>query len=265
MKRIIVKMKANRAITIAAVVLFVVTPSPFAVLRAADEQPPRYDADNPKPGAPIDAEKLRRLAWGPPATNGLRAAGYFEPTKDAYVDGEVVKRRVVFHNGGEKPVLFTVGLGGNDDGWTVVDDQGRKVPVQHVTYSGLVALGAFRLQPGHAVEFDCMSTGMGASTKAEDPADTAIQAKPGMTCRVRWTLQVLETTRTKDGKGVPVAGVWHGTLTTGEVRFRIVGKGGGPGRGRQVMPPAFSGAFSRLNFKQLYARQTVASRIQFYL
>jgi len=83
MKRIIVKMKANRAITIAAVVLFVVTPSPFAVLRAADEQPPRYDADNPKPGAPIDAEKLRRLAWGLPATNGLRAACYFEPIKEA--------------------------------------------------------------------------------------------------------------------------------------------------------------------------------------
>ena len=38
MKSIIVKMKANRAITIAAVVLFVVTPSPFTVLRAADEQ-----------------------------------------------------------------------------------------------------------------------------------------------------------------------------------------------------------------------------------
>jgi len=227
MKRIIVKMKANRAITIAAVVLFVFTPSPFTVLRAADEQPPRYDADNPKPGAPIDAEKLGRLAWGPPATNGLRAAGYFEPTKDAYVDGEVVKRRVVFHNSGKEPVLFTVGLAsGNDDGWAVVDERGQRVSLRHVTYSGLVALGAFRLQPGHAVEFDCMSTGMGASTNAEVPADTAIQARPGTTCRMRWTLQVLETTRTKDGKGVPVAGVWHGTLTTGEVRFRIVGKGG---------------------------------------
>ena len=83
MKRIIVKMKANRAITIAAVVLFVVTPSPFTVLRAANEQPPRYDADNPKPGTPIDAEKLRRLAWGSPAANGLRAASYFEPIKEA--------------------------------------------------------------------------------------------------------------------------------------------------------------------------------------
>jgi hypothetical protein len=94
----------------------------------------------------------------------------------------------------------------------------------------LVALGAFRLQPGHATEIGCMSAGMGPSAKVEHPADTAIQAKPGTTCLVRWTLQVLETTRTKDGKGdgkgVPVAGVWNGTLTTGEVRFRIVGKGG---------------------------------------
>jgi len=48
MKRIILDMKTNRAITIAAILLFVGTPSPFAVLRAADQEPPRYDADNPK-------------------------------------------------------------------------------------------------------------------------------------------------------------------------------------------------------------------------
>jgi hypothetical protein len=225
MKRIMLKMKTRRSITIAAVLLFALMPSPFAVLHAADEKSARYDADNPKPGAPIDAEKLGRLAWGAPATNGLRAACYFEPTKEAYADGEVVKRRVVFHNSGKGPVLFTVGLGGNDDGWTVVDDRGQKVPVQHVTYTGLVQLRTFRLEPGQATEIDCMSAGMGASAKVEHPADTAIQAKPGTTCFVRWTLSVAETKRVENGKGVPVAGVWHGTLTTGEVRFRIVEKG----------------------------------------
>jgi len=226
MKRIVLKMKMNRAITIAAVLLFVVTPSPFAVLHAANEKPPRYDADNPKPGNPIDAEKLRRLAWGSPATNGLRVACYFEPTKEAYADGEVVKRQVVFHNSGEEPVLFTVGLGGNDDGWTVVDDHGQQVPLQHVTYSGWVELRTFRLQPNHATEIGCMSAGMGASAKVEHPVDTAIQATAGTTCLVRWTLSVAETIRTENGKGVPVAGVWHGMLTTGEVRFHIVEKGG---------------------------------------
>jgi hypothetical protein len=83
MQRIIVKMNTDRAITIAGILLFVVTPSRFAVLHAAEETPPRHDADNPRPGAPIDAEKLRRLAWGPPATNGLRAACHFEPTNEA--------------------------------------------------------------------------------------------------------------------------------------------------------------------------------------
>ena len=183
----------------------------------------RNDADNPKPGAPIDAEKLRLLAWGPPATNGLRAACYFEPTKEAYVDGEVVKRRVVFHNSGNAPVLFTIGLGGNDDGWTVVDERGREVRLEHITYSGLVPLKTFRLEPRHATEIDCMSAGMGASANAKHPADTVIQARPGTTCRVRWTLSVAETKRVENGKRVPVAGVWHGTLTTGEVRLRIVG------------------------------------------
>ena len=82
-KRILLRMETNRAIRIAAILLFVVTPSPFVILHAGDEKPPRYDTDNPKPGKPIDPEKLRRLAWGPPATDGLRAACYFEPTKEA--------------------------------------------------------------------------------------------------------------------------------------------------------------------------------------
>jgi hypothetical protein len=228
MKHIMLKMKKNRAIAMAAVLLFVIAPSPLALLHAADANAPRYDADNPKSGAPIDAEKLGRLAWGLPATNGLRAACYFEPVKEDYADGEVVKRRIVFHNTSKEPVLFTVGLGGNDDGWTVVDERGQKVPFQHVTYTGLVPLRAFRLQPGHATEIECMSTGMGKSVKVEHPADSAIQAKPGTTCCVRWTLQVRETKRVENGKGVPVAGVWHGTLTTGEVRLRIVGKGDKP-------------------------------------
>ena len=55
----------------------------------------------------------------------------------------------------------------------------------------------------------------------------AIQAKPGTTCRARWSLRVLETMRSENGKQVAVAGVWHGTLTTGEVRFRIVEKDAG--------------------------------------
>jgi hypothetical protein len=66
---------------------------------------------------------------------------------------------------------------------------------------------------------------MGASAKIEHPTDTAILGKPGTTCFVRWTLSVAETKRVENGQGVPVAGVWHGTLATGEVRFRIVGKG----------------------------------------
>ena len=196
----------------------------FLTVQAADEKPPRYDADNPKPGTPIDAEKLRRLAWGPPATNGLRAACYFEPTKEAYADGEVVKSWQVFHNSGKEPLCFTVTHGGSPAEWIVVDEQDRKVPLDQLYPYGKLVLETFRLEPGHAKEFERASTGIGASTKASGPADTAIQAKPGTTCRVRWTLSLAGTTHS-DGKYVPTPGVWHDKLTTGEVRFRIVEKG----------------------------------------
>lgn len=229
MKAISVKLTTNRAFRIAVMLLLVGTPWPFAILHAAEpryDPATRYDANNPQPGSPIEAEKLRRLAWGPPATNGLRAACYFEPTQDAYFDGEVVKRWKVFHNSGKEPVLFTVG--GVDYSWRVIDQQGRKVPLDQVWAYGGLLLVTYRLEPGQVAEFECASVGMGASTHVgpKIPITTAIQAKPGTTCRARWELQVAETTGMRNGKAVPVAGVWHGTLTTGEVRFRIVGKGG---------------------------------------
>ncbi len=96
--------------------------------------------------------------------------------------------------------------------------------MQHDTYLGLVELSTFRLQPGHATEIECMSVAMGPSAKVEHPVDTAIQAKPDTRCRVRWTLPIVETKRVENGKAVPIMGAWHGTLSTGDVRFLIIEK-----------------------------------------
>ena len=208
---------------IAVVAFLAATVFPCAVLHAAGEAKPAFDAGQPKSGAPIDDTKLRRLAWGPPAANGLRVACYFEPTKEAYADGEVVKCWQVLHNGGKAPLFFTVSRGGSAAEWIVVDEHGRKVPLDQLYHYGKLVLETFRLEPGHAKEFERLSTGMGASTKAGGPADTAIQAKAGTICRVRWVLNLAGTTDS-DGKYVPTAGVWHDKLTTGEVRFRIVEK-----------------------------------------
>jgi hypothetical protein len=184
------------------------------------------DADNPEPGAPIEEEKLQRLAWGPPAPNGLRAACYFEPTKEAYADGEEVVRRLVFHNSGKEPVLFTHGSASESghDGWVVVEEP-IPVPVERQFGLGGGWSVTYRLAPGHAIEdWPPRRVRLGASAKAGQGVHAAIQAKPGTTCRARWSIRVLETMRSENGKRVPATSVWHGTLTTGEVRFRIVEK-----------------------------------------
>ncbi len=214
--------KTNPIVAVGGLLLLVAAPLPFAILHAADAESPRSDADPPNTGAAIDAGKLALLAWGPPATNGLRAACYFEPAQAAYSDGAVVRRWKVFHNSGVQPVLFTVG--GGDYGWKVVDQQDRKVPLDQVAAYGGLLLVTYRLEPGQAAQIKCLSVAIGASTKAGGLTDTAIQARPGTTCRVRWELPVAQTTRMRDGKPVPVEGVWHGTLTTGEVRFQVVGR-----------------------------------------
>jgi hypothetical protein len=216
-------MQMNKTLRIAVAVFLVAVVLPCAVLNAAEESNPGLDAGQPKPGAPISDTQLRRLAWGPPATNGLRVACYFEPTKEAYADGEVAKSWQIFHNCGKEPLFFTVTHGGSPAEWIVVDEHNRKVPLDRVYHYGKLVLETFRLEPGHAKEFERLSTGMGASTKAGGPADTAIQAKAGTICGVRWVLNLAGTTDS-DGKYVPTPGVWHDKLTTGEVRFRIVQK-----------------------------------------
>ena len=164
--------------------------------------------DQAKPGTPMDEEQLRRLAWGLPAANGLRAACYFEPMRDAYVDGEVVECRVVFHNSGKKPVRFSVA--GAFGGMTVTED--REVPLdQNLAFGGMPKLRTFRLEPGQGTEIKYGAVAMGASAKAGSAAATAILAKPGATCRAQWRLHVSDVTQTR----VRVE------LKTGEVRFRI--------------------------------------------
>jgi hypothetical protein len=210
---------SNTSVKIVAALL-VVASIPCAALRAASESNPAPAAPVLQTGKPIDATKLRTLAWGPAATNGLRAACYFEPSKETYTDFEVVRRWKVFHNSGKEPVVFSVAVEGNADNWTVIDEQDRPVPTHHLAGIGRLAQRTFSLEPSHAVEVRCPATGIGTAKKATLKAgETEIAAKVGMTCRVCWVLNVDGVTR-NDNYG-PSAGVWQGKLTTGEVRFRI--------------------------------------------
>ena len=183
------------------------------------------DADNPEPGARLKRRSCS-VSRGDPLHPMACAACYFEPTKEAYADGEEVVRRLVFHNSGKEPVLFTYGSSSENShqDWVVVEEP-ISVPVERQFGLGGGWSVTYRLAPGHAIEEWSPRVRLGASTKAGQRVHAAIQAKPGTTCRARWSLRVLETMRSENGKQVAVAGVWHGTLTTGEVRFRIVEKG----------------------------------------
>ena len=131
----------------------------------------------------------------------------------------------MFHNSGKEPVLFTLGSASENspEDWVVVEEP-IPVPVERQFGYGSGWSVTYRLAPGHAIDEWSPRVRLGASTKAGQGEHAAIQAKPGTTCRARWSLRVLETMRSENGKQVAEAGVSHGTLTTGEVRFRIVEK-----------------------------------------
>ena len=61
---------------------------------------------NLKPGQPLPVE-LMTAAWGAPAANGLRAAWLLEPRRAVCRTARVLKARVLFHNTGTEPVVFS--------------------------------------------------------------------------------------------------------------------------------------------------------------
>src|SRR5205814_2199630 len=79
-----------------------------------------------RPGQPLPDE-LKDAAWGPPATNGLRAAWLLEPRANQYPFGSVLRSRVLFHNMGESPIVFRTEEWHQSDRHTVRDAKGNEV------------------------------------------------------------------------------------------------------------------------------------------
>ena len=62
--------------------------------------------DRVKPGQTWTDDQHAKLSFGPAAKNGLRAAWVFDPVKDTYAVGDVLKCRIILHNSGKEPLEF---------------------------------------------------------------------------------------------------------------------------------------------------------------
>jgi hypothetical protein len=155
---------------------------------------------------------LRNFAWGPPASNGLRAACYFLPAKDGYAVGEELTRCRVFHNSGKEPVLFKIRGGGDDDCRTALDEQDQEAGGKEIVYSTIFPMESFRLEPGQIVEMKCFYSTLLVpryDERQQRNVDWHLWARSGRVYRAYWKMvvSVAET---------------NFVLQTGEVKLCIV-------------------------------------------
>lgn len=142
---------------------------------------------NLKPGLPLPAG-LQAVAWGTPADNGLRAAWLLEPQADHYPLGTVLKARVLFHNTGKAPVIFSTETWHQYDPHQAYDAIGTEIKVSGISYTGITPMATYRLAPGEYCEVVGHGIAIGAGKYEEElsigSVGAIIEAKEGDAVRL---------------------------------------------------------------------------------
>jgi beta-lactamase regulating signal transducer with metallopeptidase domain len=112
-------------------------------------------------GQPLP-EELKDADWGQPMENGLRAAWLLQPAAKEYAIGTVLKARVLFHNSGKQPVVFSTDRWHQWDQHKAHDANGVELRVAHAFVTGLTPSVTFRLAPDEYCEVVAAQFGIGA-------------------------------------------------------------------------------------------------------
>lgn len=197
-----------------------ITAAPVGRL-AMDEEIRSFD--RPKTGISPPAEELAKLPFGPAGQDGLRVAWVFDPAKDTYAVGDVVKCRIIFHNNGSDRVSFKTDQWHQNDKWTVTNAAGEKVEVKTTWFTGMTPWQNFTLEPGQTCEVAAHGAGIGSADYSEEHSTGAvgaeIQAVPGDEITCTWEVSLDTSWRKADEN--PRAATAVKPRTTGPVKFRV--------------------------------------------
>ena len=111
-------------------------------------------------GKPLPDE-LRDVGWGKPGSKGLRAAWVLEPRAAVYAPESVLKARVLFHNTGRVPVVFTTNEEHRLDEHHAHDARGKAIAVEPSRDEGMEIHRMCRLGPGEFCEVTAPRVAMG--------------------------------------------------------------------------------------------------------
>lgn len=135
-----------------------------------------------KAGKPLPAD-LQNAAWGKPIDNGLRAAWLLEPRAEQYPLGSILKGRVLFHNSGKVPVVFSTETWHQNDLHTARDESLDECKISSTWYTGITPVVTHRLAPGEYCEVQGHGIAVGAGSYVEElstgSVGAVIEAKAG--------------------------------------------------------------------------------------
>ena len=135
-----------------------------------------------KAGKPLPAD-LANAAWGKPIDNGLRAAWLLEPRAEQYPLGSILKGRVLFHNSGKVPVVFSTETWHQNDQHAARDESLDDCKISSTWYTGITPVVTYRLAPGEYCEVLGHGIAVGAGPYVEEfstgSVGAVIEAKTG--------------------------------------------------------------------------------------
>jgi len=166
----------------------------------------------------LSKEQVEQLAWGK-ESHGLRAALLFEPQKNIVAMGDILKQSYVVRNAGETPLELTATpwLSTDLTKLEVVDQDGKAIAVERISYSGAMPLDTCTLRPGEAVKIPLRDMSIGAG-KFDDPWPDIVKPTPGQTCRLRGQLSIERVALADGDDADESSSFWLGA---GVVEFRV--------------------------------------------
>lgn len=151
---------------------------------------PRYTINVRKQYVRSQAIDNGKIVWGPVADNGLQAGVRFEPQNEQYATGQQVLPRFYYRNTGDQFVEIMLPRLMTHNYYTelsAVDDTGKPIPIaQDKKPAGPV--GWWLLPFGFGSQHEIRGLPIRLGDVERGQAETVIQAKPGQSVRVRFTL-----------------------------------------------------------------------------
>lgn len=148
-----------------------------------------------QPGRKPVGNELKKIPFGPAASNGLRMAWVFKPKLGTPLGthrvGEVLNSKVVFHNSGKEAVTFS-SFQWPDASWELRDSDGKVIDVRRVLTSSLnFDWQRCHLPPGWIIEMDAQPIGLGRYRgDGPIPAFIWFPAKASQTFKVSGTFSL---------------------------------------------------------------------------